>query len=200
MTFSRERRLSFSVLLVPSLPFAPTLTLVSSIPLSNVSSSHTILIFCVQLPSFVENSEKLKEAGVDVVACIAVNDPFVLKAWGENLKADGKVTLLSDWNASLVKHLGLDIDLSAAGLGVRSKRFSLIVDNGKITHQNVEAKPGEYVPALYPNLHISLVHPLSLLIPRPSDFLCFLSVFFFLQSFTVTGADTILGQLARASS
>jgi len=96
------------------------------------------------LPSFVENADKLKEAGVDAIVCVAVNDPFVLKAWSEQLKADGKVTVLSDWNAALVKNLGLDIDLSAAGLGVRSKRFSLIIDNGKITHQNVEAKPGDF--------------------------------------------------------
>jgi len=96
------------------------------------------------LPSFVQNADKLKEAGVDAIVCVAVNDPFVLKAWSEQLKADGKVTVLSDWNAALVKHLGLDIDLSAAGLGVRSKRFSLILDNGKITHQNVEAKPGDF--------------------------------------------------------
>eukprot|EP01102_Stenamoeba_stenopodia_P005969 TRINITY_DN16673_c0_g1_i1.p1 TRINITY_DN16673_c0_g1~~TRINITY_DN16673_c0_g1_i1.p1 ORF type:complete len:210 (-),score=43.51 TRINITY_DN16673_c0_g1_i1:22-651(-) len=95
------------------------------------------------LTSYIQNAEKLKEAGIDEVVCVAVNDPFVMKAWGEHLKVGDKVTLLSDWNASFVKNLGLDTDLSAAGLGTRAKRFSLIIDNGKVTHQFVEPKPGE---------------------------------------------------------
>eukprot|EP01104_Vermistella_antarctica_P006378 TRINITY_DN17085_c0_g1_i1.p2 TRINITY_DN17085_c0_g1~~TRINITY_DN17085_c0_g1_i1.p2 ORF type:complete len:187 (+),score=65.54 TRINITY_DN17085_c0_g1_i1:27-563(+) len=96
------------------------------------------------VPSYIENADKLKSAGVDTVACVSVNDSFTLKAWSAQLKAESKVEFIADWNAELVKQLGLDIDLSAAGLGVRAKRFSLVVDNGEVVHQNVEENPGQF--------------------------------------------------------
>ena len=90
------------------------------------------------LPGYVSNADKIKATGVDEIICLAVNDPFVMKAFGEQANAAGKVTMLPDWKAELVTALGLTLDASGAGLGIRAQRFSMIVDNGVVTDLQVE--------------------------------------------------------------
>ncbi len=94
------------------------------------------------LPGFVQNAAAFKAKGVDTVACIAVNDAFVMGAWGKDLGPDGKVTLLADGAAAFAKALGLELDLVARGMGVRSQRYALIAQDGKVTHLAVEAPGG----------------------------------------------------------
>ncbi|NOT67953.1 MAG: peroxiredoxin [Methylophilaceae bacterium] len=91
------------------------------------------------LPGYVSHYDELKAKGVDEIWCLAVNDAFVLAAWGREQKAGGKVRLLADGSATYVKSLGLELDLVAKGMGVRSQRFALIVDNGVVTYLGVEA-------------------------------------------------------------
>ena len=93
------------------------------------------------LPGYVNNADKIKATGVDEIICVAVNDPFVMKAFGEHAKADGKITMLPDWNAELVSAFGLSFDASGAGLGTRAKRFSMVIENGKVTDLQVEETP-----------------------------------------------------------
>ncbi len=95
------------------------------------------------LPGFVEKAAEIKAKGVDAIACIAVNDAFVMGAWGKSASADGKVDMLADGNGDLARAMGLELDATGGGLGKRCQRFAMIVDNGKITHLNVEA-PGAF--------------------------------------------------------
>ena len=95
------------------------------------------------LPGFVNQSEALRAKGVDSIACLAVNDAFVMGAWGKDQQADGKVDMLADGSAAFTSALGLELDLVAAGLGVRGKRFAMIVDDGTVTHLAVE-EPGAF--------------------------------------------------------
>ncbi len=90
------------------------------------------------LPGFVQNAEAFKAKGVDTVACLAVNDVFVMGAWGKDQSADGKVDMLADGSAAFTKALGLELDLVARGMGVRSQRFALVAQDGKVTHLAVE--------------------------------------------------------------
>jgi peroxiredoxin len=90
---------------------------------------------------FVQNFDELKKK-VDMVACTSVNDVFVLTAWAKDSKADGKINMLADGSAEFAKKIGLDIDLTARGLGVRSKRYSMVVDNGVVKSLNIEEQPG----------------------------------------------------------
>ncbi len=90
------------------------------------------------LPGFVQNADAFKAKGVDTVACIAVNDAFVMGAWGKDQNADGKVAMLADGSAALTKALGLELDLIARGMGTRSQRFALVAQDGKVTHIAVE--------------------------------------------------------------
>ena len=95
------------------------------------------------LPGYVEQYDALKDKGADVVACMAVNDAFVMGAWGKDQGVGDKVTMLADGSANFTKALGLELDLTARGLGVRCQRFALIAKNGKVTHVAVEA-PGAF--------------------------------------------------------
>lgn len=95
------------------------------------------------LPGFVENAEALKAKGVDEVACVAVNDAFVLDAWAREGAAHGKVVMLSDGNGEFTRALGLESDASAFGMGKRSKRYAMIVDDGVVRSIDVE-QPGEF--------------------------------------------------------
>jgi glutaredoxin/glutathione-dependent peroxiredoxin len=95
------------------------------------------------VPSYVQNFDKLKAKGVDAVACMSVNDAFVMGAWGKHQGSDDKVMMLADGSAEYTKKLGLDLDLSARGMGMRCKRFSLLVKDGKVAQVNVEQNPGE---------------------------------------------------------
>ena len=94
------------------------------------------------LPGFVQNADAIKAKGVDTVACIAVNDAFVMGAWGKDQGTGDKVTMLADGSAAFVKALGLELDVTARGMGVRSQRYALIAENGKVTHLGVEAPGG----------------------------------------------------------
>ena len=95
------------------------------------------------LPGFVERAGDIRSKGVDKIACLSVNDAFVMKAWGKSQNTDDKVDMLADGNAEYTKALGLDMDASGFGMGVRGQRFSLVVDNGVVKQLNVEPK-GEF--------------------------------------------------------
>jgi peroxiredoxin len=95
------------------------------------------------LPGFVEKAGDLRAKGVHTVACIAVNDAFVMKAWGKSQNCDGKVQMIADGNAEYTKALGLELDARGFGMGTRGQRFALIVDDGVVKSVNVEEK-GEF--------------------------------------------------------
>ncbi|KAF5187421.1 Peroxiredoxin-2e protein [Thalictrum thalictroides] len=92
------------------------------------------------LPGFVEKSAELKSKGVDTIACISVNDAFVMKAWKENLKVEDEILLLSDGNGDFTKAIGVVLDLSdnPVGLGVRSRRYALLAEDGVVKALNLE--------------------------------------------------------------
>ncbi|HEY4368572.1 MAG TPA: peroxiredoxin [Steroidobacteraceae bacterium] len=95
------------------------------------------------LPGFVQKAAEIKAKGIDAIACISVNDAFVMKAWGKAQGVEGKVDMLADGNGDYTKALGLDFDASGFGMGTRGQRFAVVVDNGVVKHLNVEAK-GEF--------------------------------------------------------
>ncbi|MCB1477577.1 MAG: peroxiredoxin [Tepidamorphaceae bacterium] len=97
----------------------------------------------VHVPGFLKNVDAFKAKGVDEVFCLAVNDPFVLAAWAKEVGTDGKITLLSDGNGTFTKALDMSVDLSAAGLGERSKRYAMLIEDGVVTQLNVEDSPGK---------------------------------------------------------
>jgi glutaredoxin/glutathione-dependent peroxiredoxin len=90
------------------------------------------------LPGFVQNADAIKAKGVDTVACVAVNDPFVMAAWGKDQKTEGKVTMLADGSAKFADALGTVLDLTERGLGKRSARYSMIVEDGVVKALNLE--------------------------------------------------------------
>lgn len=94
------------------------------------------------LPGFIQQAAAIKAKGVDTIACISVNDGFVMKAWGENQGAADKVLMLADGAAAFAKAVGLELDLTGRGMGVRSQRYALIAQDGKVTHLAVEAPGG----------------------------------------------------------
>jgi len=95
------------------------------------------------LPGFVEKAEDLRGKGVDEIACVSVNDAFVMGAWGEQAGAEGKVTMLADGNGEFAKAVGLTMDGSKFGMGTRGQRWSAIVDDGVVRELNVE-EPGAF--------------------------------------------------------
>ena len=95
------------------------------------------------LPGFVERAADIKAKGIDEIACVAVNDAFVMGAWGREQKTEGKVRMLADGSGDLVRALGLELDLSKGGLGIRSQRYSMMVDNGVVKSLNIEKQPGQ---------------------------------------------------------
>ena len=111
--------------------------------LFSVPGAFTPTCSAKHLPGFINNFDQLKAKGVDTIACMAVNDVFVMKAWGESSKAAGKVEMLADGNGDYARALGLELDASKFGMGKRSKRFSIIVDDGVVKALNIEP-PGEF--------------------------------------------------------
>jgi peroxiredoxin len=99
------------------------------------------------LPSYVIRHDELKAKGVDTVACISVNDPFVMAAWGENQHVGDLVLLLADGNGEFTKAVGLEMDGSGIGLGIRSQRYAMVIEDGVVTTLNVEPGPGMTVSA-----------------------------------------------------
>ena len=95
------------------------------------------------VPGFVQHADDFKAKGVDTLVCMSVNDPFVMAAWARQSGADGKLVMLADGSHTLTKAMGLELDLTARGLGVRSQRFALVAEDKKVTHLAIEA-PGDF--------------------------------------------------------
>jgi peroxiredoxin len=95
------------------------------------------------VPGYVALYDRLRARGVDEIWCLAVNDAFVMGAWGREQKAAGKVRMLADGNADYTRALGLELDLSARGMGLRSRRYAMLVEDGVVRRLNVEA-PGKF--------------------------------------------------------
>ena len=91
------------------------------------------------VPGYVENAEQLRALGIDEIWCVSVNDAFVMGAWGRDQHASGKVRMMADGSAAFTRALGLEQDLSARGMGIRSQRYAMVVDDGVVKTLNVEA-------------------------------------------------------------
>jgi len=94
------------------------------------------------VPGFVRHHDDIKAKGVDFIACLSVNDAFVMGAWEKDQKSEGKVMMLADGSADFTKAVGLSMDASGYGMGLRSQRYAAIVENGVVTHLNIETAPG----------------------------------------------------------
>ena len=95
------------------------------------------------LPGFVQKAADIKAKGIDTIACLSVNDAFVMNAWGKDQKVDNKVLMLADGNGDFTKAVGLELDGTANGMGIRSRRYAMVVDNGTVKTLNVE-NPGAF--------------------------------------------------------
>jgi peroxiredoxin len=95
------------------------------------------------VPSYLQHFDALHAKGVDEIWCLSVNDAFVMGAWGRDQKATGKIRMMADGSADYTKKLGLELDLTARGMGMRCQRFSMLVDNGVVRQLNIEA-PAKY--------------------------------------------------------
>lgn len=91
------------------------------------------------VPGYLAQHDALKAKGIDEIWCISVNDPFVMGAWGRDQKTAGKVRMMADGSADFTRKIGLDVDLTARGMGVRSQRYSMLVDDGVVKQLNIEA-------------------------------------------------------------
>lgn len=116
---------------------------------SDLVKGRTIALFAVpgaftptcsakHVPSFIENHDALKAAGVDEIWCVAVNDAFVMGAWARDTGSQGKIRMMADGSGQFTKALGLELDLNAGGLGMRSQRFSMLVKDGVVKQLNIE--------------------------------------------------------------
>ena len=121
---------------------------------SNLTKGKRIVIFGLpgaftptcsakHVPSYTANVDKLKAKKVDEIWCVSVNDAFVMGAWAKEQKSQGKVRMMADGSAAFTKAMGLELDLTPRGMGVRSQRYSMLVDDGVVTSLNVEA-PGKF--------------------------------------------------------
>lgn len=113
------------------------------VALFSVPGAFTPTCSAKHLPGFIEKAAELKAKGIDEIACTAVNDAFVMGAWGKAQNAAEKVTMLADGNGAFAKAVGLEMDGSKFGMGTRGQRFSLVVNDGTVEQLNVEA-PGEF--------------------------------------------------------
>ena len=113
------------------------------VALFSVPGAFTPTCSAQHVPSYVGNADALKAKGVGAVACVSVNDAFVMKAWGEAQGVGEAVEMLADGNGEFARATGLTMDGSGYGLGERSTRFSMIVDDGTLTQLNVESNPSE---------------------------------------------------------
>lgn len=96
------------------------------------------------MPGFVARVDELRKKGFDTIACTSVNDAFVQGRWAQDTGAEGKILMLADGNADFVRKIGLDVDMSARGMGTRSKRYAMAVENGVVKILNVEDAPGNH--------------------------------------------------------
>jgi len=142
-----EATLSESTSFAEFCPVAPDQVVVADavkgkrIVIFGVPGAFTPTCSAQHVPGFLKHLDELKAKKVDEVWCIATNDGFVMAAWGQSEKAIGKIRFLGDGSAELTKKLGLELDLTAHGMGVRSQRFSMLVDDGVVKQLNVETGP-----------------------------------------------------------
>jgi len=126
----------------------------SSISTDEVFKGKRVVLFSVpgaftptcsktHLPGFVQNATALRAKGIDTLACLAVNDVFVMDAWSKGAGADGKVLMLADGNATFTKALGLELDASGFGMGTRGQRFALVAKDGVVEKLMVEPSAGQ---------------------------------------------------------
>ena len=101
----------------------------------------------IHLPGYVKNFDALRDKGVDVVACVAVNDAWVMDAWGQSQGATGKIVMLADGNAEFARAMGLDADMGSFGLGVRTRRYAALIEDGTVKELDVEEGGGVDVSA-----------------------------------------------------
>jgi len=114
-----------------------------TVVLFSVPGAFTPTCHAKHLPGFVQHGAALKAKGVDTIACLAVNDVFVMAAWGKASEAGDQILMLADGNAEFTRALGLELDATGFGMGIRGKRFALVAKDGVVTHLNVEAA-GEF--------------------------------------------------------
>ena len=113
------------------------------VALFSVPGAFTPTCSAEHVPSYVDNAAELKAKGVSAIACVSVNDAFVMEAWGEAQGVGDAVEMLADGNGEFARATGLTLDGSGFGLGERSTRFSMIIDDGTVSHLNVESNPSE---------------------------------------------------------
>ena len=113
-----------------------------TIALFAIPGAFTPVCTTVHLPGFNKQIDQFKAKGA-AVACLSVNDPFVMEAWGKSVNSHPDIALLADWNAEFTKAVGLTLDGSGAGLGLRSLRYSMLIKDGVVTALNVEPSPGQ---------------------------------------------------------
>jgi peroxiredoxin len=127
---------------------------VGSLNLQEFSKGKKIIVFAVpaafsptcsrtHLPGYLENYDKLMGKGIDAIICVSVNDIFVMKAWAKDQNSGDKVILAADGSAKFTKAIGMDVDLDTFGQGIRSKRYSMLIDDSIIKSINIESKPGQ---------------------------------------------------------
>ncbi|MFS2326153.1 peroxiredoxin [Brucella sp. H1_1004] len=97
------------------------------------------------LPGYLDNRDTILSKGVDEIVVVSVNDPFVMGAWAQSTGSEGKITFLADGSAIFTKEIGLELDATAGGLGIRSKRYSAIVEDGVVKTLNIEEQAGQAV-------------------------------------------------------
>jgi glutaredoxin/glutathione-dependent peroxiredoxin len=125
----------------------------ANIELADIVDGKRVVLFAVpgaftptchlsHLPGFLEHFDSIKALGVDEVAVISVNDHFVMHEWAKASRGEGKILFLADFDASFTKSIGMDADLSAGGLGIRSRRYSMIVEDGIVRSLNIEQQRG----------------------------------------------------------
>lgn len=127
---------------------------VDSLNLEEFSKGKKIVVFAVpaafsptcsksHLPGYIKSYELLREKGIDAIICISVNDIFVMKAWARDQNSNEKVILAADGSAKFTKGVGMDIDLDTFGQGIRSKRYSMLIEDSIVKSINIEGKPGQ---------------------------------------------------------
>ena len=119
------------------------LTKGKKIAIFGLPGAYTPTCSAKHVPGYIENASKLNAKGVDEIWCISVNDAFVMGAWGRDQKATGTVRMMADGSADFTKALGLEFDLTAKGMGIRSQRYSMLVEDGVVKQLNVE-QPGKF--------------------------------------------------------
>lgn len=108
------------------------------IAIIGVPGAFTPVCTAQHLPGYVNNLDAFKSKGVDEIWCVSVNDAYVMNAWGDEQKATGKVRMMADGSAEFTKAMGLDVDLTKFGMGVRSQRYSMLVEDGVVKQLNIE--------------------------------------------------------------